>query len=210
MNKKNKKLAIDIDGVVFPFIEIFKHNACQLYGICDLPDPEHFTFEISWADRQDLTDDIFNKIHKSIFDDATGRQVHKDWKPYQGSQQSLEELNQLGYSIYFVTARMLAVKLVGEEKKSEIISMTNQWARRYFPYVEDILYSQDKLEYVQDFLCLLDDRGATCQNWIKAGGQAILYSQPINLRYRQSNIPVFKGWTKDSLLTYIEKLNPAR
>ena len=84
--------------------------------------------------------------------------------------------------------------------------MTNQWVETYFPCAKGVIYSPKKIEYAEDFLFLLDDRGKTCQKWIEAGGQAILYNQSSNLRYHQTNIPVFHGWKNDRLLDHVRRI----
>ena len=60
-----------------------------------------FYLEDSW-DRQDLTDEVLTTAHAAIFDDNLGgRRNHNDWQPYPGSRETLAELDQLGYDIYF-------------------------------------------------------------------------------------------------------------
>ena len=201
-----KRLAIDIDGVVFPFVDAFRENACRFYNVCDLAYPPCYDFRQGWADRKDLTDEILKKTYDSVLYGKEGDRTHKNWQPYPGSQAALEEASRLGYQIYFLTARRDAQGFIGTRQSLRLIARTTKWIKEHFPFAEDSIYSKIKFGYALDFLLLLDDHGRDCQDWIKAGGEALLCKRPFNSDYHKSDIPTFKGWENDNLIDHIRKI----
>ena len=209
MVETNKKLAIDVDRVVFPVIEAFQDSLCRLFGVCNLPKISAcFDLRDSWPGREDLSKEIIRSGYDSIYDKAKGSQlIHERYKPYPGSQETLESLDRLGYQIYFLTARTDQQGLVGTKQHLELIDITNRWIKKHFPYAKGVLYSKEKFEYANDFLLLLDDSLENCQNWIKAGGLAIAYCSIESCSiHRQDQVPVMVGWSRGVLLDYIREI----
>ena len=200
-----KRLAIDIDEVVFPLIESFKDIIAKKHGILNLPAPRFYSLERSWS-RQGITTAIKESVFRQFFACTTVRQTHFSLNPHSGATETLKNLNKLGYEIYFLTARSIIKDFVGDKQYKATIKATEEWVKRHFPFARGVIYSNDKIEYASDFICLLDDYGRLCQNWIEAGGQAVLYHRPWNTRYHARNWPVFKGWLNDNLLNHIQQI----
>ena len=98
----NKKVAIDVDGVVFPYTDVMKAGICRLYGVCNLPDPLHHREARDWVDGGYLTEEDLTRARKVLFDaDHQGQETHNNCQPCQGSRRSLKKLNQLGWKNLF-------------------------------------------------------------------------------------------------------------
>ena len=160
---------------------------------------------LGWA----VTNRVKDRTLDTPFRGQLEQKEYASWNPCRGSRESLGRLNRLGYRICFLTARTDSQVCVDLEKHRRIIDVTKTWVDKHFPFAETVLYSGSKIEYAQDFLFLLDDRGKTCQQWQQAGGQAVIYNRSWNDRYHSNGIRVFAGWLKDDLLRHARKIESA-
>lgn len=91
-------VGIDLDGVVYPFMEAFRGWCSKKLGDYNLPDPTHWNFYEDWG----LDEETFKTYVKEA---ATVDSIFKMLSPYDGTVQAWRDLRDLNIRIHVLTAR---------------------------------------------------------------------------------------------------------
>lgn len=91
-------VGIDLDGVLYPFMDSFKRYCLKRLGVETLPEPTHWDFYKDWG----LDFDTFNEfLHEASKYDA----VFCVEQPYEGVKEAWELLRSMDLKIHIMTAR---------------------------------------------------------------------------------------------------------
>jgi hypothetical protein len=91
-------IGMDMDGVVYPFVNAFKTYCEERQGKLFLPDPVSWHFYEDW----DMDEHTF---HEWVNDAATNHDVFLTEKPYDGVVDAWNELRAMGIKIHILTSR---------------------------------------------------------------------------------------------------------
>jgi hypothetical protein len=91
-------VGMDLDGVVYPFVNVFKTYCAERQGKLFLPDPVSWHFYEDW----DMDEDIF---HAWVRDATIQNDIFSTEKPYDGVVDAWHELRTMGIKIHVLTAR---------------------------------------------------------------------------------------------------------
>lgn len=91
-------VGIDMDGVVYPFMEAFKDWCKKKLNRASLPDPIHWNFYEDWG----LDEETFKSYVREAAETAS---VFKVLAPYEGTVQAWRDLRDLNVRIHVLTAR---------------------------------------------------------------------------------------------------------
>jgi hypothetical protein len=91
-------IGMDMDGVVYPFVNAFKTYCAERQGKLFLPDPVSWHFYEDW----DMDENTF---HEWVRDAAIESDVFATENPYEGVVDAWNELRAMGIKIHILTAR---------------------------------------------------------------------------------------------------------
>ena len=91
-------VGIDLDGVIYPFMDSFRKYCAERMGKLFLPDPTHWLFYEDW----DLDKETFDQW---LNDAARTHDVFATEAPYEGVVEAWETMKSMGLNIHILTAR---------------------------------------------------------------------------------------------------------
>lgn len=91
-------IGMDLDGVVYPFVNAFQRYCAERQGKLFLPEPTSWHFYEDW----DMDESTF---HQWVNDAATECEVFASEKPYEGVVEAWSQLREMGIKIHVLTAR---------------------------------------------------------------------------------------------------------
>lgn len=160
------KLGIDLDGVVYPFDEAFRHYVTTYRGF----DPARCTAPKRWSFYEDwgLTTAEFMELLAAGVDED----VIFTWgDPYPGAKESLERLKAAGHSLHVITDRTVGSPGVAQYA-------TVAWlAVHGIPY-DTITFAADKT--IANVQAHVDDKIENYLAMDKVGCWAFLLTRPWN------------------------------
>lgn len=160
-------IAFDIDGVVAKFADAFVPYAKKRYGLEFIPkDVFH------WDVEPDITPLLFEKLIAWFIRDHSNK-----IKSYGGGSDLVDYVWQKTCKpITFITAR-----------HEMTVAASHSWIRAYFPSIDPIIITvdsgTDKMRYLNDFDCFIDDRRRTAL-------QLVLRGKVVFMPKRKYNWPI--------------------
>lgn len=91
-------VGIDLDGVIYPFMDSFRNYCAERMGKLFLPDPTHWLFYEDW----DLDKETFDQW---LNDAARTHDVFASEDPYEGVVEAWAMMKEMGLNIHIMTAR---------------------------------------------------------------------------------------------------------
>lgn len=156
------RVAVDLDGVVYDFVEALRLYLVQVHGYdrATLTDPTTWEFYPEWG----LTADQFN--------DHCTRSTDEGWMfstgdPIPGAREALEHLHSLGHTIHVVTARNFG-------RFSEI--NTRLWLDEHSIPRQSLTFAHDKS--IIDADIFIDDKPSNVDKLRAVGKNAWLLKDP--------------------------------
>lgn len=180
------RLGIDLDGVVFPFIDNFVEY-CQLEGI-NVPAADTID---NWNFFEDWGYDV--NWFKGLCEKGVNEGfIFGNQDPYPNSLETLSLLKGEGHSLHVITHRTF-----GERS----IQNTADWLHEHSVPFDTVTFAEDKT-FVQVDL-LIDDAIKNYEASIKAGIPCILMDRPWN---QNENYPRVYDW--DGFESYVNNVFP--
>jgi 5'(3')-deoxyribonucleotidase len=170
------KIFLDMDGVLVDFVL----PAMRMHG-ADLTSEYHYPDGFNW-DVVGATNYIRGRDHIGYyypqtvsyedFWKALGFQWWSSLKPYPWAGLFIQELEKYG-----------SVRLATSAATSECAAGKYTWVKKNLPqYLDKLHIGCCKSDFAQDGALLIDDRDKNCDDFIAAGGMAILVPRPWNKR----------------------------
>lgn len=91
-------VGIDLDGVIYPFVDAFGFYCKERLGVSSLPTPTHWHFYEDWG----LDSETFNAW---LLEATKTNQIFSSSHPYKGVVEAWKELRDMGVKIHILTAR---------------------------------------------------------------------------------------------------------
>ena len=172
LDVKNKILAVDVDGVVYPYHTMMKKQlGARVKDVSRYKLYEAF---------ENTTIEAVHQAHLRLFETVDSHAT----SPIPGASASLHNLHKLGVQIIFVTARAdYTKKLTGDDQPSQ--NITKAWLSNWAP-PHQVYFVKDKIDYNGHYDCLIDDRPKEIDLLLNNGRHAICYSQPYNQDYHRT------------------------
>lgn len=167
------RIGIDLDGVVYNFLDEFRNYAAPKLGLMpqDLPDSDNWFFSRDWG----MTDEEYaDMLHFGVTKDD----LFSKGEVYPGAVEALKKLQEANFEIVIITARDLdgttdTIKFVRE--RTELWLLENK-----VPYDELII---DNCKFVHDINVLVDDGIHNVSNFVQTGRPAYVFDRPWNQNF---------------------------
>ena len=98
MGKVITDVGIDLDGVVYPFVDAFRNYCQERLGVNNLVSPTHWHFYEDWG----LDSETFNAW---LLEASQTHKIFSTYLPYEGVVEAWKELRDMGVKIHVLTAR---------------------------------------------------------------------------------------------------------
>jgi hypothetical protein len=159
-------VGVDLDGVVYPFVEAFRSYCAHRLGTPDLPSPVDWHFYRSWG----IPDDQFVKYMEEA---ATDYDVFSMLPPEAGTADGWATLKALGVRIHVITHRPPAAW-----------AQTANWLERWELVPDTLVFAKDKT-VVSHFAqpgkaAMVEDYTVAHDALVSAGVHAVLIDRPWN------------------------------
>ncbi len=181
-NTKDKiRLGLDLDGVVYNFVEEFRTYVSTQRGVHpDSLAPVHrWEFYLDWDMSED---EYFTTLEQA----AVGGHVFKNGAAYDGAAQAVSQARDIGYEIVAITAR----KLTDIQDDHQIIhDNTAEWLTINGIHFDELIVDNDKTNHGLNVL--VDDSLANVHHFIMAGGKGFVFDRPWN---QGSSFSRIHGW----------------
>jgi hypothetical protein len=166
--KEITNVAIDLDGVVYPFIPAFKKYCEERMGK-ELPDATKWSFYEDWG-LDELT------FMDWLKDAAVNHNIFNCVAPYDGVIESWKTLNELGVHTHFITTR-----------PNYSWAQTVAWIEHYGLITDELIFTHDK-QVLAPFArkgrtVLLEDHVYHYQSARWVGVYPVLQTRPWNADY---------------------------
>lgn len=192
MRKDTLKIAIDLDGVVYNFIDEFRDYLINHEGYDPDDLPEEYTswdyYKVWGLSDLEYWEKFFTAAHKS--------HILTNGKVIPGAKEGLEKIKELGCEIVILTAR----EAVGTKTSETIRTNTLNWLDANGIVFDELVISNEKFN--EDFDVLFDDGPHNIEAVILDGRPAIFFDQPWN-----RSVPIYNrvyGW--DQLVESVEEM----
>lgn len=169
---KKLKIGIDVDGVLYPFIDEFK-KYCEKQLDKKLPEVENWNFYRNWK----LTNRQFMELYAS-FINADCLEVGA---PENNSKETIDKLSKDGHEIYIITHRLFDAFDLKTKTKS--ITSTVNWLNKNDIYFDHIIFIKDKS--LVDLDLLLDDGIHNLEDF---KNEVICFSRPWNKNWNYTKV----------------------
>lgn len=188
-NKKILNIAIDVDDVLFDYLENFLKYVNNLKGTSfSKEDMTSFFFEkVSGFDREE-TINLHNSFHFS--------ENFNEILPLEGSLESIDFLNKEGHNLFIITSR-----------SRDMEDLTKEWINRHFPKkFTEILFSNHVFMHNKgiskkdfclkyDIDIILEDSTHYAKECSESGINVILFDNPWNTNLKENkNIHRVNHW----------------
>jgi uncharacterized HAD superfamily protein len=119
-------VGIDLDGVIYPFVDAFRSYCQERLGVTDLPDPTHWHFYEDWG----LDSETFNAW---LLEASKTHQIFSTYLPYDQVLEAWKELRDMGVKIHVLTARPQSAWV-----------QTVEWLAKYNLHVDSLHFCDTK------------------------------------------------------------------
>ena len=162
-------VGIDMDGVVYPFMDAFKKYCTQELGMTEFPNPTKWDFYEDWGiDKED-----FNSLLRCA---STTHKLFASEYPMEHVAEGWQMLKDMGLRLHVITAR-----------PSTAWSQTADWLHDHNLVPDHLHFTHDKtvLSHVaHKESAMIDDHVDYYLQLEKSGVLAVLQSQPWNEHYQ--------------------------
>lgn len=164
------RLGIDVDGVLYEFVESYRNWLCKLTGrpASDFPDAESWSF---YKEQWGLTSAEYIDI---LVQGVNAKEVFWRGNRVPGSLEAVTQLYREGYEIVIITAREYDGILTHPRFATEHWLGING-----YPYHE-LIVSHDKTKAEYNLDILIDDSPTNLENHGAAGLRAVAFDQRWN------------------------------
>lgn len=162
-------IGIDMDGVMYPFMDAFKKYCVQELGITEFSEPTKWDFYEDWG----ITKENFNQMLRSA--PVTHRLFASEY-PMKHVREGWDLLREMGMKLHVITAR-----------PTTAWSQTADWLHDNGLVPDHLHFTHDKtiLSYVKNKeAAMIDDHVEYYLQLEKSGILAVLHSQPWNDSYQ--------------------------
>jgi 5'(3')-deoxyribonucleotidase len=165
------KIYVDLDGVVVNFVI----PAMQHYGV-DISHesqyPDGFGWNVLGATNLLRTRQNLPELSATDFWDGLNYGFWYCLSCYPGAKEFLNELDKMG-DVFFATSPTLS---------SACVAAKYDWVKTHFrDRLRKLYIGADKTAYAKPGSILIDDRDRNVDNFIEAGGKAVLFPRPWNI-----------------------------
>jgi 5'(3')-deoxyribonucleotidase len=181
-HKKKIRLGLDLDGVIYNFVDEFRTLYSQKMGI----DIDTLKVQDSWEFYKDwgMTDEDYYTylglaaIHGEVFCDGD---------IYPNARDSILKLKEMGFEIVIITARQLSNN---PDHMKIIEDNTLQWLYNNNIAFDELVIDNDKSRHNLDIL--IDDNLNNVEALLITGASAYVFDQPWNRK--GMDFPRVMGW----------------
>lgn len=206
------RIGIDIDGVVYPFVEMFKGYVELMTGKT-LPMPTSWGWE-GWEIPKE-------EIEKYYQEAVAGGMLYRFGPPIAGAKEGIKSLKDKGHEIRFITAR---------PNEKWMHERTMSWFKDWGIKGDMVLFLKDKSEAAKELDVFVDDRPEhvlevhyanpdvhcylfeACHNKVndialnlQVSGWADFLERVDKLEVKEPKDKVIEGYTRDYALTKFEE-----
>ncbi|MCL4413189.1 MAG: hypothetical protein M1522_00330 [Actinobacteria bacterium] len=142
-------VGIDLDGCVYPFVEVLREWICRDTGRSPetLPIPERWGFEAEWGFSLD-------EFHAHVARSVGSGVMFWQGGPIAGAIEALRQIAEAGHRIHIVTARFVNIS---NSKAGEalVAEATRSWLQHHNVPYTSLIFSDDKMSVATDIF--IDD-----------------------------------------------------
>jgi uncharacterized HAD superfamily protein len=178
-------VGIDLDGVIYPFVDSFRAYCQERLGVDNLTTPTHWHFYEDWG----LDSETFNAW---LLEASKTHQIFSSYLPYEGVLESWKELRDMGVNIHVITAR-----------PQSAWAQTVEWLAKYNLHVDSLHFCSTKgflSKVATGKAMMLDDQIVYYEEAEKAGIIPCLLTRDWNKSKedanRVSNLPEFVSFVR--------------
>jgi 5'(3')-deoxyribonucleotidase len=180
--KKKIRLGIDLDGVIYNFVDEFRAYYSEKIGvdIDSLSEPTSWEFYRDWGmtDEEYFTNLGLAAIHSKVF---------RHGEIYPNARESILKLKEMGFEIVIITARYLSNN---PDHMKIIENNTRNWLVDNNVAFDELIIDNDKTRHGLDIL--IDDNLSNVEALLIAGAYGYVFDRPWN---RNSiSFPRVMGW----------------
>lgn len=172
-------VAVDMDGVIYPFTEAFRSYCAHRLGAPDLPTAVDWHFYRSWG----LGDEDFAAYLQDACDDFG---VFSVLPPEHGTREGWDLLRDLGVRIHVITHRPPAGW-----------SQTADWLMTHDLVPDTLTFTGDKtvaVHHAKGAVAAVEDRVEYHDALVAAGVHTVLVDRPWNSGHPGVRVPDFYGF----------------
>lgn len=174
-------VGVDLDGVIYPFVEAFHAYCRHRLGVPDLPAPIDWYFYRSWG----LSDEDFLAYMDDACDDFD---VFSVLPPEAGTREGWDTLRFLGVRIHVITHR-----------PAKAWEQTARWLNTHGLIPDTLTFAKDKT-LVSHFAdpgkaAMVEDYAVAHDALLQAGVHAVLIDRPWNEGHPGIRVPSFVDFT---------------
>jgi hypothetical protein len=166
--KKITDVGIDMDGVLYPFMDAFKKYCENVLERSDFPEPTHWNFYEDWG--------ISKKSFDAMLSSASvTHRLFASEPPMQFARGGWEMMRDMNVKIHVITAR-----------PTEAWSQTADWLHKHGMVPDHLHFTQDKTilaHTAKEHSAMLDDHYVYYKQLDDAGVLAVLHDHPWNKQH---------------------------
>lgn len=169
--KKITDVGIDMDGVVYPFMNAFRKYCEDVLDKTDFPEPTHWDFYEDWGINKREFDAMLNSApitHRLFASESPMKNVYGGW----------EMLRSLGVTIHVITAR-----------PTTAWAQTAEWLHDHDLVPDHLHFTHDKTilaHTAKGHSAMIDDHYLYYKQLDTAGVLAVLHNHPWNQQHEVS------------------------
>jgi hypothetical protein len=164
-------VGIDLDGVMYPFVDAFREYCSIHMPDGKFPEPQQWNFYRDWG----IEDDTF---HRWLYEGAQSHNLFSTHYPMQGSYLAWELLRKLKVRIHVMTAR-----------PTTAWKQTADWLHHHYLVPDNLYFTSKKsmLAHVATGTAMaIEDHVDYYEDLKGAGVLTVLYNQPWNIAHPNS------------------------